>query len=498
MYKKILYIATLLMMSLSAKAIEVASQAGLLHQYVGADTTATSLVVTGEINANDFTFISEKMKSLKQLDLAEASILACSDASTISGKKEFNANALPQFALMGSAIESIKLPKNLVEIEEGALSSTSIASIEIPTTVTTIGDVAFAGCKNLATITIPATVTTIGNFLFKGCESLVSATIGDKITSIGAHTFAQCKSLASVTLPASLQTIGASAFAHCTSLSTIEIPATVKIIGDEAFTQSGLTEINTSTCSSLSTIGAWAFARCQKLTKAVFNNNLASMGEGAFFDCPLLASYTTPEGVSTISNYMLKGATSANGETILHDGVTTIGDFAFMDMSQIASLSIPASVDSIGNNAFEGWTGIHQFSVENHSIIPALGNTVWQDVNQPEVKLYVSDDMFDAFSEAPQWKEFKVTRASSVGTNLPDINPDLISAHFIESTLVIKASSEIASLAIYDSTGRQYIYVDPNGNSHSIDTAQWDCHIYIINVVLNNGLHKSFKLARIN
>lgn len=486
------------MMSLTAQAIEVSSQAGLLHQHVGADTTATSLVVTGEMNANDFTFISEKMKSLKQLDMAGASIMACSDASTISGQREFKANVLPQFALMGSTIETIKLPNNLVEIGEGALSSTAISSIEFPSTLTTIGDAAFAGCKNLAAITIPTTVTTIGNFLFKGCESLASATLGDKITSIGNQTFAQCKSLTLVTLPTSLQTIGASAFAHCTSLSTIEIPSTVKIIGDEAFTQSGLAEINTSACSSLSTIGAWAFARCQKLTKAVFNNNLASMGEGAFFDCPLLASYSTPEGVSTISKYMLKGATSTNAETILHDGVTTIGDFALMDMSQIASLAIPASVDSIGNNAFEGWTGIQQFSVENHSIIPALGNTVWQDVNQPEVKLYVSDDMFDAFSEAPQWKEFKVTRASSVGTNSPGINPDLITAHFTGNTLVVKASSEIASITIYDSTGRQYNHIDPNSNSHSIDTAQWDCHIYIINVVLNNGLHKSFKLARVN
>lgn len=498
MYKKILYIAVLLMMSLSARAIEVSSQAGVLYQFVGADTTATTLVVTGEMNANDFTFISEKMKSLKQLDLAGASIMACSDASTFLGQKEFKANALPQFALMGSAIETIKLPKNLVEIGEGALSSTAIASIELPSTLTTIGDAAFAGCKKLATITIPSNVTTIGNFLFKGCESLASATLSDKIASIGNHTFAQCKSLTNVTLPASLQTIGTSAFAHCSSLSAIEIPSTVKIIGDEAFTQSGLTEINTSACSSLSTIGAWAFARCQKLIKATFNNNVASIGEGAFFDCPLLATYTTPEGVTTISNYMLKGATSTNAETILHDGVTTIGDFAFMDMSQIASLAIPASVDSIGNNAFEGWTSIQQFSVENHSTIPALGSTVWQDVNQPEVKLYVSDDMFDAFSEAPQWKEFKVTRASSVGTNSPGIDPELITAHFAGNTLVVKASSEIASITIYDSAGRQYNHIVPNGDSHLIDTARWDCHIYIINVVLNNGLHKSFKLARIN
>jgi hypothetical protein len=62
----------------------------------------------------------------------------------------------------------------------------------IPNSVTTIGDCAFAECKNLESITIPDSVTTIGNSAFAGCSSLECVTIGNSVKEIGEDAFENC------------------------------------------------------------------------------------------------------------------------------------------------------------------------------------------------------------------------------------------------------------------------------------------------------------------
>jgi len=60
---------------------------------------------------------------------------------------------------------------------------TSLASITIPSTVTTIGVCAFAWCTSLTSITIPESVTTIGESIFYDCTKLTSVTFQGTITS---------------------------------------------------------------------------------------------------------------------------------------------------------------------------------------------------------------------------------------------------------------------------------------------------------------------------
>ena len=47
-----------------------------------------------------------------------------------------------------------------------------LTSIEIPESVTSIGESAFRGCSGLTSITIPDSVTSIGDYAFRGCSGL--------------------------------------------------------------------------------------------------------------------------------------------------------------------------------------------------------------------------------------------------------------------------------------------------------------------------------------
>ena len=65
--------------------------------------------------------------------------------------------------------------------------------------VTSLGNLAFNGCKGLTTVTIPDSVTSIGEVAFRCCSGLTSITIPENVTSIGDHAFQDCWKLSIVT-----------------------------------------------------------------------------------------------------------------------------------------------------------------------------------------------------------------------------------------------------------------------------------------------------------
>lgn len=77
--------------------------------------------------------------------------------------------------------------ENVYSIEWGSCNSVTtlgdylfyqskISTVDIPATVTTLGNSVYAACNNITSVTIPATVTTIGPYVFAYCYSLTSVT----------------------------------------------------------------------------------------------------------------------------------------------------------------------------------------------------------------------------------------------------------------------------------------------------------------------------------
>jgi hypothetical protein len=64
-----------------------------------------------------------------------------------------------------------------------------IKGIILPPTLTSIGRIAFFGCRYLTGVTIPNSVTSIEDSAFEGCSGLASVTIPGSVSSIGKHAF---------------------------------------------------------------------------------------------------------------------------------------------------------------------------------------------------------------------------------------------------------------------------------------------------------------------
>ena len=101
-----------------------------------------------------------------------------------------------------SDITSIVIEDGVTHIGDWAFGYFGyLESVTIPTSVTTIGYMAFAESSIESTsLVIPNSVTSIGDYAFMDCVLLETVTIGSGVTSIGEGAFSGCYDLATVTL----------------------------------------------------------------------------------------------------------------------------------------------------------------------------------------------------------------------------------------------------------------------------------------------------------
>ena len=218
-------------------------------------------------------------------------------------------------------------------------------SITIPASVTGIGDNAFQGCSSLTSISIPSGVTSIGNNAFSGCIGLTSITIPSSVISIGDNAFQYCQGLASITLGNGVTTIGQDAFSGCIGLPSINIPASVTTIGQDAF----------SNCTSLTAITV----NSSNLNYSSINGVLYNKIKTTLIQCPagITGSIILPSSVTSIWDNAFQYCQGLVSIT-LGNGVTSIGSFAFSGCSSLTSFTLPNTVTSIGNNAFSSCSGL--------------------------------------------------------------------------------------------------------------------------------------------
>ena len=130
---------------------------------------------------------------------------------------------------------------------------------KIPQGITKIADHAFAGQLRLGSINIPESVTYIGDFAFHSCP-FFRITLPQGLTYIGDYAFQMCNKLVEVDIPENVTYIGEAALSNC-GYSTLVIPDKVTYIG------------------------AWAFDKCPNLTTATIGESVASIGVFAFDGC---------------------------------------------------------------------------------------------------------------------------------------------------------------------------------------------------------------------
>ena len=137
--------------------------------------------------------------------------------------------------------------------------SIATGEIEIPNSVTYIGDRAFYDCTRLTSITIPNSVTNIGYNAFYNCIGLTSPVFNEHVFGCLPTHYS-----GAYVIPDGIEFIASSAFSNRIGLTSIEIPNSVTNIGEIAFYDcSTLTSI---TCETIipPTLGDFVFENIKK------------------------------------------------------------------------------------------------------------------------------------------------------------------------------------------------------------------------------------------
>lgn len=115
---------------------------------------------------------------------------------------------------------TLKLPPLKTISSRAFLGSTALAELDLPNTITQIGNDAFLNCSSLATLYIRSDINNsyLGAFSGSGIHNLY---VTDKATKITDYMLNKISTLESLTIGENVQSIGVEAFADCINLSSV-------------------------------------------------------------------------------------------------------------------------------------------------------------------------------------------------------------------------------------------------------------------------------------
>ncbi len=204
--------------------------------------------------------------------------------------------------------------------------------------VTSIGEKAFYGCKNVTSVTLPNSITSIGKQAFSCCYDLSKINIPESVTSIGEEAFIKCVSILNLTVPSTVTAIGSRAFGEVANL----IFDGSDPYGARAF--NGYVEgylvyedkNKTKLCAccrlakgtlklpnTLEEIGELAFLYCSQLDSLTLPNSVKTIGQNAFYECSGLVSLVVPNSVTTITE---EGSAFYHVPNVIYNGPLTHSD----------------------------------------------------------------------------------------------------------------------------------------------------------------------------
>lgn len=301
----------------------------------------------------------------------------------------------PQFS-------AVQLPATLTQIGDGAfLGCSGLTEITLPEGLTAVPNYTFAYCNNLKTVVLPDSVTTVGEYAFAGCSSLTSVNLAN-VETYKDYAFTSASSLANVDLSGAVN-IGFGAFASTSVTGNINAPS-LEVAGDYAFQQANIVSFDAPVLKS---IGIACFHGNSNMKEFVLSDKLEYLGVQAFLDCSSLTDFfyngadgktndgklndfiTLYDGI--LYTVMPSGdlqltSVPANkniNKLTVQEGTARVDLFAGNQNKNITSIVLPDTMKSIGNYAFYGYDNLD--SVEFRSFTaPTLENSYNDDASLSE------------------------------------------------------------------------------------------------------------------
>ena len=180
----------------------------------------------------------------------------------------------------------LKVEDNCIIERKTQLLVAGCKKSKISPSVRKIGAYAFRGCE-IKSVDIPGSVTTIGEGAFSHCGKLKSVVLGEGVEELKDHAFFDCKSLETVILPNSIKSVGKYVFENAFKIKT-SVYDNFKYLGNESNPYLYLMgEVDCqaergTVKNGCRLIGAHTLYWCLELKKIKIPPSVTTIGEGVF------------------------------------------------------------------------------------------------------------------------------------------------------------------------------------------------------------------------
>lgn len=270
-------------------------------------------------------------------------------------------------------LTDVVLPSGLKSIGKAAFSECirlkSIRCLEddeetvfhLPSTIETVREEAFYGCRALTEVNLPEKEVTYGDStyrgIFEGCDGLTKVTIPRAMTKVPEKGFFNCRNLTGIVYTerdgAPLE-FGRWAFCGCVGLPEILFPETEIVLNEQSFgTCTAATRIVWPENHALK-LGKQCFVNCYGLTEVSIPDYITEIPYGAFQSCTKLATLQL-NGLETLIDEAAFRSCAITDLSWAKEGRTPVigelGRLAFQS-NKFTELTIPASIKTIKESCF--------------------------------------------------------------------------------------------------------------------------------------------------
>lgn len=232
-----------------------------------------------------------------------------------------------------------------------------------------IGDKAFYE-SNLPSFCICEDVRRLGDYVFAKNTELSGFRINNGLEILSEGTFFGCSNLKNIKfVNSSIKSIETKAFEGCSSLSGIELPTSLQTIGDRAFL--GCSSLHTiSIPEAVTSIGSYAFWNCSNLTEIYIPDSASSIGQGVLSYCSSLSSIhskwsSKDERCLVIDDVLVAFAQDGLSNYAIPNGVKALGTYSFAGCNWLSSVILPEGLVEIGRYAFNGCSNLTSVTIPN-------------------------------------------------------------------------------------------------------------------------------------
>ena len=109
---------------------------------------------------------------------------------------------------------------DVAAIAPRAFWRSAVTEVQIPNSVTMIGEAAFADAEDLTDITLPLGLRAVSRYMLAG-TAISNIVLPEGVTDVAMGAFEDCSRLRTIFLPMTLQRIGDRAFGYCSNLTEI-------------------------------------------------------------------------------------------------------------------------------------------------------------------------------------------------------------------------------------------------------------------------------------